>query len=179
LLMCGRAVLVEVRRLFGCSRRASDEVTGQCSHVGCSHGGDGWCIAAAVFPYGTKGVHRMGYVFNPERRPAKEAARQRMREAQRLEAVALDAVTRAERRIVAAQERARQVMAASEATVATAQHEHATAIAALVGISGVDRAALLVSQSAADVRKAVRIAGTQASGSADREVGRPTDGGTS
>ena len=119
----------------------------------------------------------MGYVFDPERRPAKERARQRMREAQRLEAVALDAVTRAERRIVAAQERARQVMAASEATVAAAQHEHATAIAALVGISGVDRAALLVSQSAAEVRKAVRSARAQASGSADREVGRSTEGG--
>jgi hypothetical protein len=121
----------------------------------------------------------MGYVFDPERRPAKEPARQRMREAQRLEAAALDAVTRAERRIVAAQERARQVIAASETRVAAAQHEHAKAIAALVGISGVDRAALVVSQSAADVRKAVRIASAPASTSAERDVRRPTDGGAS
>jgi len=118
----------------------------------------------------------MGYVFDPEQRPTKERARQRMREAQRLEAAALDAVTRAERRIVAAQARARQVIAASEATVAAAHDQHAKAIAALVGISGIDRAALLVSQTAADVRKAVRVAGAQAWGSAERDV-RPTDGG--
>jgi len=121
----------------------------------------------------------MGYVFDPERRPVKEPARQRMREAQRLEAAALDAVTRAERRVVAAQERARLVVAASETTVAAAHHEHARAIVALVGVSGVERAALLVSQSAADVRKAVRVAGTQAGGSAERDVRHPTTGGGS
>jgi endonuclease III len=117
----------------------------------------------------------MGYVFDPARRPANEPARQRMREAQRLEAAALDAVTRAERRIVSAQERARQVIAASENTVVAAQHEHAKAMAELVGISGVNRAALLVSQSAADVRKAVRVAGSQARASGQRDVRRPTD----
>jgi hypothetical protein len=121
----------------------------------------------------------MGYVFDPERRPVKEPARQRMREAQRLEAAALDAVTRAERRIVAAYERSRQVIAASEATVAAAHSEHAKALAELVGVSGVDRAALLVSQSAADVRKAVRIASVQAGGSAERDVRGPTGGGVS
>jgi hypothetical protein len=121
----------------------------------------------------------MGYVFDPERRPVKEPARQRMREAQRLEAAALDAVMRAERRIVAAHERSRQVIAASEATVAAAHSEHAKALAELVDVSGVDRAALLVSQSAADVRKAVRAAGAQANGFAERDVRRPTGGGVS
>jgi hypothetical protein len=123
-----------------------------------------------------EGSASMGYVFDPERRPDKAPARQRMREAQRLEAAALDAVTRAERRITAAQERSRQIIAASEATVATAQHAYAKAIAELVSISGVDRTATLSAQTAADVRKALRAASAQPNGSAGRDVRRRTDG---
>jgi hypothetical protein len=69
------------------------------------------------------------------------------------------------------------VNAASEATVAAAHSEHANAVAELVGVSGVDRTALLVSRSAADVRKAVRVAGDQVGGSAARDARRPTGGG--
>jgi hypothetical protein len=92
------------------------------------------------------------------RYPLRASARERMRDAQRREAAALDAVTKASGRVAAEQRRMKQLCAERERSVAGAVTAHCQAVAALAAVSGVERTALLLSEPASAIRRACRVA---------------------
>lgn len=92
------------------------------------------------------------------RRPVDGRARERLREAQRREARALQAVAKADDSLMAKRLRWQQTCNAAERAVAEALRARDLAVAALAEVSGLDRAALLLSETPASVRRARRSA---------------------
>ena len=93
------------------------------------------------------------------RRPVDGRARERLRDAQRREALALDAVAKADRTLMAKRRHWEQACDAAERKVTEALRARDQAVAALAEVSGLDRAALLLSETPASVRRARRSAG--------------------
>jgi hypothetical protein len=100
----------------------------------------------------------MPYRYNPDRRPVDGRARERMRNAQRLEAEALGGVSRMTQRLEAETAKLHRMRLEREAVIARASLARCGAVAQLVEISGVDRAALLLAESKAEIRRACREA---------------------
>jgi hypothetical protein len=92
------------------------------------------------------------------RHPIRASARERMRDAQRREAAALDAVTKATGRVAAEELRLTRARAERERSVASAVAARCRAVATLAAVSGIQRTALLLSEPAATVRRECRIA---------------------
>ena len=100
----------------------------------------------------------MPYAPRGNSQPLHAAARERLRNAQRREAAAVDAVTRADRLVAAARHRLARVVDEREQAVARAVQIREEAVSTLVAVSGVDRAALLLSEDPASVRRSSRAA---------------------
>jgi hypothetical protein len=100
----------------------------------------------------------MAYRYNPDRRPVDGRARERMRTAQRLEAEALGAVSRMTQRLDAETAKLDRMRREREVVLARASLARCVAVARLAEISGVDRAALLLAEPTAEVRRACREA---------------------
>jgi hypothetical protein len=96
-------------------------------------------------------------------RPVDGSARERMRDVQRREASALDAVTRAERRVQTEQMRTTKILQERNTIVARAVRSRDRAISALASVSGTERTALLLSESVTAVRRCCRSAASQES----------------
>jgi hypothetical protein len=119
----------------------------------------------------------MPYRYNPDRRPVDGRSRERMRTAQRLEAEALGAVSRMTQRLDAETAKLDRMRREREVIIARASLARCVAVARLTEISGVDRAALLLAEPKAEVRRACReaAAGVQERGDDTRAAER---GGT-
>jgi hypothetical protein len=102
------------------------------------------------------------------RRPTDLRARERLRDAQTAEARAVTAVYAAEAGRDAAIERRDQAWAAAAALVDAAEDDLAVARAAVVTVSGLDRAAVLLGTAKADLRKATTMRAAAASADEDR-----------
>jgi hypothetical protein len=100
-------------------------------------------------------------------RPVDGSARERMRDVQRREASALDAVTRAERRVQTEQMRTSKILQERNKIVARAVRSRDQAIFALASVSGTERTALLLSESVTAVRRCCRSAATHESPGSD------------
>jgi hypothetical protein len=88
--------------------------------------------------------------------PADSSTRDRLRRAQKAERESLRKYTTASRRVAAEFAKRDQVLSAHGALIDKAQAELAKALSALVTVSGVDRAAVLVGLAPADVRASVK-----------------------
>jgi hypothetical protein len=100
----------------------------------------------------------MPYRYNPDRRPVDGRARERMRNAQRLEAEALAGVSRMTQRLDAETAKLDRMRREREVIIARAALARSLAVAQLVETSGVDRAALLLAEPKAEIRRACRDA---------------------
>ena len=90
------------------------------------------------------------------RRPLDERARARLRDAQRVESNAVAAVHSAVITKESARAKLDEVVAKHQGTIDETDHALSKAQAQLVSVSGIERAALLLEQSVATLRAAVR-----------------------
>lgn len=99
---------------------------------------------------------------SPARKPADPHARERLREAQAAETRALAAVCVAEAKVASATARRDRAYAAADVWVSEAGAKLDTARADLATVSGVDRAALLLGISKAELRRSLATASDRA-----------------
>ncbi len=90
------------------------------------------------------------------RRPVDERARARLRDAQRVEADAVALVDAAELNLERTRAKLAAVIANHQGAIEAADQALSMALAHLVSVSGIDRAALLIDQPVAALRAAVR-----------------------
>jgi hypothetical protein len=96
--------------------------------------------------------------FDDAQYPVRNSARERMRDAQRREAAALETVTKTSARVAAEYVKMQQLCGERELSIAKAQTAHYEAVAALAAVSGIERTALLLSEPASTIRRACRVA---------------------
>ena len=89
--------------------------------------------------------------------PVTFEARERLRNQQRQEAVHLEALLAAQRRLVAQREKADRVIARAEQHIAVRQAEVDRAVLALIETSGVTQTALLLGRTKADIARLARV----------------------
>lgn len=100
-------------------------------------------------------------------------ARERLRDQQRQEAKQLDAVLAAQRRLATERGKADRMIAKAEAGVAMRQADVDAAVVALVEISGISRAAVLVGASDNELNRLVRADRRRVSAPRGRESSPP------